>query len=252
MRLEKIVSYLDNYLDVAGFDDSSLNGLQVEKTGKVERVGLAVDACLESFRRAVRGKVDLLIAHHGIFWGQPTPLRGSFYRRIKTLMDADVGLYAAHLPLDAHPEVGNNACIARLIGLTDVTPCGSYRGREIGMSGRLPEAAPLEEALKRVRDGLGIKGLVWDFGPKTVKSVAVVSGSANEPHFLETLAMKKIDLYVTGETSHTAYHFAREHRLNIFYGGHYETERFGLEALGRHLQEQFDLDVRFLEIPTGL
>ncbi len=252
MRLDKIVTYLDTYLDLAGFDDTSLNGLQVENSGNVERVGLAVDASLEAFRRARRARMDLLIVHHGLFWGQATPLRGAFYRRIRTLMDADMALYAAHLPLDAHPEVGNNACIARRIGLVDVKPCGLYRGREIGMSGRLPEPTPVEGAMEAVGEGLGLEGQVWAFGPKKVRTVAVVSGSASEPAFIEALSDMGIDLYVTGETNHTAFHFAREHRINVFYGGHYATERFGIEALGRHMRSKFDLPVRFIDVPTGL
>jgi len=196
--------------------------------------------------------MDLLIVHHGLFWGQAAPLRGAFYHRIRALMDADLALYAAHLPLDAHPEVGNNACIARLVGLVDVKPCGLYRGREIGMSGRLPEPTPVDRAMDAVRASLGLDGQAWAFGPKRVRTVAVVSGSASDPAFIEALSDMGIDLYVTGETNHTAFHFAREHRINIFYGGHYATERFGIDALGSHLKAKFGLPVRFIDVPTGL
>ncbi|MFC1890215.1 Nif3-like dinuclear metal center hexameric protein [Thermodesulfobacteriota bacterium] len=252
MELKKVVDYLDGFLDLVSFEDASKNGLQVENSGRVTKIGLAVDASLEAFVAAAAAGCDLLIVHHGLFWGQETTLTGPHYRRIRALIDGDVALYAAHLPLDAHPEVGNNAVVAKALNLTGLEPCGSYHGMEIGILGRLRKAAPREDVVAKVEAMVGSQGRALLFGPERVRSVLIVTGSASEPGFLPEICRIDPDLYVTGEPKHTAYHFIREYGLNVFYGGHYATEGFGLKALGERIEEKFGVPNLFLDIPTGL
>lgn len=252
MELKKVVDYLDNYLDLASFVDASKNGLQVENSGRVTRIGLAVDASLEAFEAAAAAGCDLLIVHHGLFWGQETTLTGPHYRRIRALIARDVAVYAAHLPLDAHSEVGNNAVVARALELTGLEPFGKYHGMEIGMLGRLGKPAPREDVIAHVEKLVGSRGRALLFGPEEVRNILIVTGSASEPEFLPEICRSGADLYVTGEPKHTAYHFIREYGLNVFYGGHYATEGFGLKALGERIEEKLGLPSLFLDAPTGL
>ena len=252
MELKKVVEYLDAFLDLASFTDASKNGLQVENSGRATKIGLAVDASLEAFEAAADDGCDLLIVHHGLYWGRETTLTGPHYRRIRALIGGDVALYAAHLPLDAHPEVGNNAAVAKALELKGVEPFGNYHGVDIGIRGSLGKAAPREDLVAKLEAIVGSQGRVLLFGPERVRSVLIVTGSASEPDFLPEICRSGADLYVTGEPKHTAYHFIQEYGLNVFYGGHYATEGFGLKALGEHIEEKLGIPSLFLDIPTGL
>ena len=247
MTLAELVDYLDRYLAIHALSDASVNGLQVENSGTVTKVGLAVDACLESILKAAQSGCNLLLVHHGLFWGASLPICGHHYRRIRALVSADMALYAAHLPLDAHPEVGNNVQIAGRMGLTDRTPFGAHGGTHIGVLGKLPSPVPLEAVLAECRKALGPETALLLFGPDTISRIGVLSGSATDPVFFEEASQNKIDLLITGEPKQTAYSLAQELGLNIFYGGHYRTETFGVKALGSHITERFGLPVEFFE-----
>ncbi len=249
MNRTELTQYLDEYLRIHEIEDRSDNGLQVAGPENITHVAFAVDACQASFEAAVTAGAHMLIVHHGLFWGQVKRLVGIHYRRVKTLLDGGVALYAAHLPLDAHPEVGNNAQLARLLDLSP-TPFGDYHGVTIGMTATLPTPLPLAEFVARVTDRLGPPLRVYDLGPPQVRRIALISGGAMS--LLPQVAEAGCDTFLTGETSHTFYHDTREHSLNVICAGHYATETVGLKALMRHLQDKFDLETVFLDLPTGL
>jgi dinuclear metal center YbgI/SA1388 family protein len=247
MQQAELVGYLNEYLRVGDIVDTSDNGLQVQGADPLLKVALAVDACQASFEAAVEARAQMLIVHHGLFWGRVKRLVGPHYRRIQTLLDGGVSLYACHLPLDAHPQVGNNARLAQLLGLQDVAPFGDYHGVTIGMGGALE--LPLEDFVLRVTAQVGPPLRIYDFGPDTVRRVALVSGGAMT--MVDQVAEAGYDTFVTGETTHNFYHDIREYGLNVLCAGHYATETVGLKALARHLGERFGLEMVFIDLPTG-
>jgi len=247
MELKELVDYLDQYLETNSFSDASANGLQVEGCGPVKRVGLAVDACLASILQAAEKGCNLLIVHHGLLWGEEIRLCGHTYRRVRSLIQADIALYASHLPLDAHPEVGNNIQIARRLSLSDVHPFGEYRGIPIGFQGCLEEPIRLRDALAACSEKIGPPKTVLQFGPEEIHRVGIVTGSASDAPIFDEAARSGIDLLVTGEPKQAAYNLAQEYGLNVYYGGHYHTETFGVKALGNHLTERFGLPTEFVE-----
>jgi dinuclear metal center YbgI/SA1388 family protein len=245
--LMELVDYLDRYLEISSFQDTAENGLQVEGREHVRKVGLAVDACLQSILSAEEKGCDLLIVHHGLFWGAPIPLRGVHYRRLAALIRPGIALYAAHLPLDANPEVGNNARIADRLQLSNREPFARYGNRPLGVQGTFPEPLPWLDWIQVCRAKVGFETQLLRFGPDRVSRVAIVSGSATDPGLFQESARAGIDLLITGEPKHSAYYLAQELGLNVFYGGHYRTETFGVMALGEHLAERFGIEAEFIE-----
>jgi dinuclear metal center YbgI/SA1388 family protein len=250
MNRDELVTYLDEYLHIRDIDDKSNNGLQVEGGDEVTRLALAVDAGLAAFEGAAQMGAQMLLVHHGLFWGEPILITGIQRRRLQVLFDAGLSLYAAHLPLDFHPEVGNNATLARWLDLTDVAPFGNYKGSPAGVAGRLHQATTLEQFAAQVEGTLGEPVIrVWPFGPETVRRVGIVSGGAG--FLVDQAARAGVDVYLTGELSHSYFHQAQELGLNVIYGGHYATETAGLKALADHLATKFGLETTFLDLPTG-
>ncbi len=249
MKRDELVKYLNEFLRVAEVKDESRNGLQVEGVDRVEKVCFAVDGCLEAFQRAGEAKAQMIIVHHGIFWGEFTPLIGIQRQRVKQLLDSALSLYAVHLPLDLHPKVGNNVQLAKLLGLRLKAPFGDYHGVPIGVEAELKKELPLEEFAQMAEERLGGKLRIVDFGPPRIKRVGIVSGGAGS--LVDEAGRKGLDLYFTGEPSHSAFRPAQEYRVNIIYGGHYLTETVGLKALAEHLRRKFGLETEFIELPTG-
>jgi dinuclear metal center YbgI/SA1388 family protein len=231
--------------------DDSLNGVQVGRSeGPVERVAFAVDACAESIRRAIDGKAQVLFVHHGLFWGRASRIEGALRERIRLLLEADLALYACHLPLDKHPEVGNNAVLARRLGLSELEGFGFYHGQALGFAGKVEPAISLDEAARRVLpDGSRPLSLI-PAGPKEIRRAAVVSGGAAMEAF-EAIE-KGIDLYVTGESSHSIYHAAIEGGINFLAAGHYATEVWGVKAVAEKLARSGGAQTFFIDLPTGL
>ncbi len=252
MRLAELVDHLDRFLQIRGFRDASLNGLQVEGSDSVERVGLAVDASLESILLAAERGCDLLVVHHGLFWGGEEVLRGHLYRRIRALIHADMALYAAHLPLDAHPLVGNNVQVARILEMADIRPFAHQGETALGVQGRIAAPVAVDEFAEMFARRIGPVSLVLRQGPDEVSQVGVVTGSATDPSLFAEASREEIDVLVTGEPKQAAWALAQEYGLNVLYGGHYRTETFGLKALGEHLSETFGLPVHFIEVPCPL
>jgi dinuclear metal center YbgI/SA1388 family protein len=251
MHRQELVTYLDDYLRVKEIEDASQNGLQVDGPEEVTKVAFAVDACQLSFEQAVATRAQLLIVHHGLFWDKSLRLVGPLFRRVQTLIVGGCGLYAVHLPLDLHPEVGNNAELVRLLGLKDARTFGEYHGNEIGIGGVLEPPLPLDALVERLVQATGEPPVrVLAHGPEEVSQVGCVSGGA--AFLMEQVAEAGFDTFVTGETSHGCFHDAAEHGLNVIYGGHYATETLGVQALARHLTEKFCLEMVFLDLPTGM
>src|SRR5436309_1743799 len=238
------------YLRVGEVPDAphALNGLQVAKTGDVNRVAAAVDLCEATVRMAVAQESDLLLVHHGLFWGGLKPLTGPAYRRVAGLMQNNVALYSAHLPLDMHPEVGNNAVLARQLGVTLRGGFGMEYGVSIGVWGELDTSrAALQQQLAVA---LGAMPRVMAFGPERVRRVGIVTGGAGS--MIGQARAAGLDTYITGEGAHHTFFDAEELGVNVFYGGHYATETVGIKALGEHLCAKFGLPWTFLDHPTGL
>ena len=251
LTTRKMDDFFRGCLDLDGFKDidSSLNGLQVDNDGsELKKIAFAVDAGLEVFKRAAGA--GMLFVHHGLFWGTPLRVEGGHRERIKFLLDNNLALYAVHLPLDQHPQLGNNAALAELLGIENPEPFGLYHGRKIGYKGNLAKALTVEEAVKRIsfmnRPPLG----VFPFGKSESLSCAVISGGAGY-EALQALE-EKVDLYVTGESSHSVYHHAQEGRMNIIAGGHYSTEVWGVRRMMEECAKQLGLDSEFIDVPTGL
>jgi len=249
VKRKALVQYLDKYLRLDEFQDASDNGLQVEGAEEVTKVALAVDACQASFQSAATAGAQMLIVHHGLFWGKVKRLTGPHYHRVKTLLEGGVSLYACHLPLDAHPEVGNNVQLARLLGIRDVGPFGDYHGATIGVGGSLNSPLPLADFVGLVTDRVGAPLRVYDFGLDRVERVALVSGGAIT--MVDQVAEAGFDTFVTGEITHNFYHDIREYGLNVVCAGHYATETVGLKALAHRLAEKFGLETSFIDLPTG-
>ena len=250
MLLADLVRYLDGYLRVRGVPDApeALNGLQVENAGEVTRLAAAVDLCDATVQLAAEQGADLLLVHHGLFWRGLGPLSGPAYRRIAGLIRHNVALYSAHIPLDLHPEVGNNVLLARKLGVAQCGAFGEHYGVSIGVEGEL---VCTREALQEKLTGvLGIVPRVMPFGPGEVRRVGIVTGAAGS--MIGQAAAAGLDTFITGEGAHHTYFDAEELRLNVLYAGHYATETLGVRALGEHLSAKFGLPGAFLDHPTGL
>ena len=250
MELHEFAEYLDRYLRVAEVPDygGALNGLQVEGTRPVRRVAVAVDAAQATVDRAVEMDADLLLVHHGLFWDGNLPLTGRRYRRVRPLVEAGIAVYAAHLPLDAHPEVGTNAVLLRALGAEPAGTFGDHKGWPLGWWGEIDLA---RDALRdRLADLLGGPVTLVPGGPERVRRLGVITGGAGS--MIGAAAAAGLDAFVTGEGTHHHYFDAEEGGINLFLGGHYATETWGVRALAAHLQEAFGLEWSFIDHPTGL
>ena len=244
--LAKIVKYLDSELNISAFKDDSNNGLQVQNSGKVQRVCIGVDASMPFFEAAAEKNADLLICHHGMSWGDSLKrISGLNYRRLKFLLDRDIALYACHLPLDAHPRLGNNALICKAFGLRGLKPFGSYHGSTISFRGTLPKAMPYSAFKAKAAAIFGNAGLTMDYGKKTVKTVAVISGGA--ARMIAEAGDAGIDVFLSGEPNLSAWNLAREYEINAIFAGHYATETFGVKAVANVLKSKFKLKTEFID-----
>lgn len=250
MTRDDLVGWLDDYLAIDAYDDPSLNGLQVEGAEEVTKVAFAVDASLSSFEQAADAGADMLIVHHGLFWGAPKALVGMHRRRVAYLLEHGISLYAAHIPLDAHREVGNNWGFARLLGMTDLEDFGLWKGAPIGVKGHLATPTPRRLLASLVEEKLGEPVMMLEGGPETVETLGIISGGAAWD--VVTAAGEGLDAFLTGEPRHEIYHEAFERGINALFAGHYSTETVGVNLLASRLKDEFGLAVEFLHLPTGL
>lgn len=240
-------------IDALSSIDASLNGIQVDRDpSPFAKVAFAVDASLESIRRAAELGAGLLFVHHGLFWKPSSPARieGFLRQRVKLLLDSNLALYACHLPLDKEPQLGNNAGLARLLGLVDLEPFGLYHGVKIGLKGRFPEPTPLDAALKRLSPEANPPSTLIPAGPSLLRTAALVSGGGASD-VLEAIE-EGLDLFVTGEAEHSVYHAVVESGINFAAFGHYATETHGVRAVAEKLAKETGLETAFIDLPTGL
>ncbi len=249
MDILQLSHYLDNLLDIKEIKDSSnaMNGLQVQNTGDIKKVGLAVDLCMATIEKAIAAECNMMFVHHGMLWGGVKPIRGNFYDKISTMMCENLGLYSAHLPLDMHPVLGNNKVLAGQLELNELEPFGEYEGQKIGFKGRL-KLLSAEELGAKLEDKLGSPVKV--IGSGEVQTLGVVSGGAAD--ILSQAAVAGLDAYLTGEGSNHHYHEALENECVLILAGHYATETGGVKAVGKHLEKQFGIKTEFIDYPTGI
>lgn len=250
MRLTELVTYLDAFLRVRDVGDASeaVNGLQVENAGEVTRIAAAVDLCAATVRMAGEQGADLLLVHHGLFWGGIRPLTGPQFRRVSGLVSKNIALYSAHLPLDCHPEVGNAAVLARGLGVQVRGEFGMYQGQPVGVWGDLDLSR--DAVARKLTEVLGPAPRVLAFGPERVRRVGIVTGAGGSS--IGEAAATGLDTYITGEGPHWTFFDAEELGVNVFYAGHYATETVGVKALAEHVRTKFSIPWVFLDHPTGL
>ncbi len=249
MDILQLSHYLDNLLDIQSIKDSpnALNGLQVQNTGEIGKIGLAVDFCEATLEMAIERKCRMMFVHHGMFWPGLSAVRGKLYEKLSRMIKANLGLYAAHIPLDMHPALGNNKTLADLVGLENLEPFGEYEGTKIGLKGQIaPQTA---ESLGKTLEGK-LGSSVKVVGEGEVRSAGLVTGGAAD--IIRQAIGEGLDCYITGEGANHHYHEAIEGGCVLILAGHYATETGGVKSVGRHLQEKFGLQTEFLDYPTGM
>ncbi len=247
--LHEIVHRCDELLNTAAIVDYSgaHNGLQLESGGKVTRIAAAVDAGEAVIHKAVACGCDLLIVHHGLLWS-PLRFTGATYRKIKAAMDHGLAIYSSHLPLDLHPTLGNNAQLSRALGFEAWTPAFPYKGQPIGL--KVDASVSVQELRCKLEAILGGPAHLAPGGPGTTRRIGIVSGGAGSE--IAQVVDEGCDTFITGEGPHWSYTAAEELGVNVFYGGHYATETFGVKALAAQLAAEFSVPWEFIDHPTGL
>jgi dinuclear metal center YbgI/SA1388 family protein len=249
-QLKDIVEFLDSYLNTAEISDSSWNGLQIEGRSEVKKIMFAVDAGVEVFERAIKEEVDMIVVHHGIFWTRENPtITGWKKKRFDMLYSKGISLYASHLPLDVHAEVGNNAELVKMLGAKIVKEFGQHEGILVARVAEFPEAVSIDDIKDRL-SGLGGKMTVLPFGPEKIKTIALCSGGGGYGIFFEARDLG-VDAYLSGD-SVEVYHAAQDAGINVVFAGHHATETTGVKALSKVVDSKFDVEVKFVDIPTGL
>jgi len=248
--LATLVQHCDVLLRTAaiGDYDGAANGLQVANRGAVTRIAATVDASLATVKLAIAAKADLLLVHHGLFWSPSHPWTGKKYELLRVLIENNLAVYSSHLPLDAHPKLGNNAQLCVALGFKKLRPFFASHGQTIGF--QTVTNISLTELSARLARATGDEPRVIPGGPTICRRIGVVTGGAGGD--LKIAAVEGVDTFITGEGPHWTYALAEELGLNVLYGGHYATETFGVKALAAHLSKKFRVPWTFLDHPTGL
>ncbi len=249
MKRTELVVYLDDLLNIETIADFGPQGLQIEGREDVNRIAVGVDAAHATISGALAADADMLIVHHGIFWGPQKRIIGAFGFKIRRFMESNLNLYAAHLALDAHPTLGNNAELCRLLGLTPVDSYFNYKGLDVGIIAEPDGAVSFDALTARFAKVVQTPLRVNASGPEEVRRVAVCSGDAARS--LEEAHERGCDTLVTGELDYTVAHAPEELGMNVIYGGHYATETLGVQALARHLEDVFGLPWEFIDVPVA-
>ncbi|MFP4380318.1 MAG: Nif3-like dinuclear metal center hexameric protein [Candidatus Sumerlaeia bacterium] len=247
---DEIIQYLDAYMNAAEFTDYLPVGLLVEGRTTVHKVAAAVSASREIFEQAAEWGADMLLVHHGIFWDGESPVLKGFKKdRVKMLLDSEITLIGYHLPLDAHPEVGNNILFAQAMGWKNIEAFGSYKGKKIGFKGECDRQG-IQEFVKDAQAFYGTEPTAFLDGPAEIRSAAVISGGAWD--HIQEAAEEGIDCFVTGNSDEPVYNMAREMKIHFLAFGHYATERVGIRKLAEHIGEKFQLTTRFFDVDNPL
>ena len=239
--------FFDDLLTPTAFADYGPNGLQIEGAGMLRRIAFAVSATAASVDRAVEGQAQALVVHHGLFWSfhGPRPLTGPLARRVFPLVRNDLNLFAYHLPLDAHPEIGNAACLARALGMTEWLPFGDYKGSPTGVQGHLSSGISALTLKARLAEVLNHEVMLATPDPEAViRTLGIITGGANSAWALA--ARSGLDAYITGEMSEHDWHESQEAGLHMLAGGHHATEQFGIQALMARVQARFGVECFFI------
>jgi dinuclear metal center YbgI/SA1388 family protein len=250
--LDEILGFCDELLDLDSFEDYGPNGLQVPGRTDVGRVATGVSANLEFLERAVGSGAELVMAHHGLLWGKEIePFSRPMAARLRTLLAADASLAAYHLPLDAHPEIGNNALLRDALGLDpDPRPFGEAKGSAIGKVGRAPGPLSVDELSRRLKEATGRDPLVFDVGPERIESVGVATGAGG--FALHEAGPMGLDALVIGEPSEPVMGEAKEYGVHLLAGGHYATETAGIRRLGEMVADRFGIEHEFIDVPNPI
>lgn len=257
-QLQSICQFLDTLLEPHLYSDLALNGLQVEATSpeaNIQKIAVAVDAGQSVIESAITWGANILIVHHGIYWGRLQPITGILGRKIRTLVEGRCSLYASHLPLDGHREVGNGFELARYVDLRDIDGFFEIDGRTVGAHGVCSSPETIDFFLEKLASLPGaVRPVVFPFGPSKIERVAIVTGSGAQaiPLCDRGNGDRRFDLLISGEPKQEAYHSAKETGVNVIFAGHYATETFGVRALGARLKDRFDIETRFIDEPTGV
>ncbi|HEX4343427.1 MAG TPA: Nif3-like dinuclear metal center hexameric protein [Verrucomicrobiae bacterium] len=248
--LAAIVKYCDATLRTKSVDDydGAVNGLQVENSGKVTRIAATVDASIATVKLAIAAKADLLIVHHGLFWSPSHPWTGKRRELLQLLVENDLAVYSSHLPLDAHPRLGNNAQLCAALGLRNLKPFFESHGQTLGF--KTQANISRAELAKRLERATGVKPKLLPGGTEMCRKIGVVTGGAGAE--LKQAVAEGVDTFITGEGPHWTFSLAEELGVNVFYGGHYATETFGVKALAAELARRFKVPWSFLDHPSGL
>ena len=251
LTLSEIVAFCDTRTRRTEVKDfpGSYNGLQVENNGYVTKIGAAVDAGQIPFEQAIAAGVDFIICHHGLYWTAPIPLKGSSYKKVKTALDGNLAVYGAHLPLDCHPEIGNNALLAHALGLTKTGGFVNYEGNDVATitagleGGRAELATKLKAVFPDTYHAI-------EYGSDHPERIGILTGSGQSA--IDELQANQIDTLITGELRQHHFNMAQELGLNLYPCGHYATEVFGVQALAQEIADKFGLEWTFIKTPCSL
>ena len=248
--LSEIVDHTNDFLRIReiGDWDNALNGLQIENSGDVNKIGASVDVSTRVLADAAKQNVDFLIVHHGLFWPGLQPVTGALRRQLELAFENNIALYSAHLPLDLHPQVGNNAQLATTLGLKSTQPFFEEKGQMTGLKARA--LLPRDDLDRKLQKALSGPVKAFMFGPKKTRTIGIITGGAGSEIY--RIAQEGIDTFITGEAPHWAAVAAGELGINLLLGGHYATEVFGVKALAAHLSKRFKIPWVFIDYPTGM
>ena len=247
-KLQSIVGYCDRLLRISEVKDydGAFNGLQVQNSGAVRKIAAAVDASLSTARLAVARGANLLLVHHGLFWSLRQPWTGKNYELLSFLLNNDLAVYSAHLPLDLHPKLGNSMLLCRALGLTNLKPFFFDKEQYIGLQTKMTISR--NELARRIQKAVDGKVTLLPGGGETCFTIGVVTGGAGG----QIKQARGVDTFITGEGPHWTYALAEEFGMNVFYAGHYATETFGVKALTADVSKHFGVPWEFIDYPTGL
>ena len=255
VALASVIAHADRLLQPQRFSDypGAVNGLQMENRGQVTRIAAAVDASLAVLRKGAATGADLLLVHHGMFWNSTVPWTGRRAEQLRLLVEHDLAVYSMHLPLDAHPRLGNAAQLARALGLRSLRPFfqdPKRPGQTLGWQATLSRPLPREELQRRLSQVLGGPVTLLAGGADHCRRIGICTGGAGAEMALAH--REGVDTFITGEGPHWTHALAEDLGLNAFYGGHYATETFGVKALAAELSRKFDVPWEFVDHPSGL
>jgi dinuclear metal center YbgI/SA1388 family protein len=244
IRTEDIVNYCDQRTKISEIKDfpGAFNGLQIQNLGTISKIGASVDAGLVPFQNAISKGIDYIITHHGLFWSPPFPITGPAYQKVKLCLDHNLAVYGSHLPLDCHPEIGNNAILAQKLGLLPTSSFLPYEGVDIGL---ITKNTQSKKDLSNRLESLFPKGInSMEFGTEKPSTIAILTGSGQSA--VDKILNAGTDTLITGELKQQHFNLAQELKLNLYACGHYATETFGVDALAQEVAEKFDLPYEFI------